>query len=73
MNSSGNSRQVIFVTPRIDAGAGALFTIKSWGKYQKIQPLSIRFDMPLYLSDRPYVDNTGNFAFRWVVGINRAF
>ncbi len=56
---------------RADAGVGAAFTIKSWGVLQKASPLTLRFDMPFFLSSVPagqeYV------AWRWVVGVNRSF
>jgi hypothetical protein len=72
MNASGTSTSLKFTAPRMDAGAGVALTIKSWGHFQKIQPLTVRFDMPFYLSDAPYAEQ-GNFMFRWMVGVNRAF
>ncbi len=54
------------------AGQGFIFTIKRWGVLDEIKPLSIRFDMPLFLSNAPYTDQQ-NFKFRWVLGINRSF
>jgi hypothetical protein len=72
MNASGNTSTFKLVTPRMDAGAGVAINIKSWGNFQKIQPLTIRFDVPLFLSNAPQVDS-GNFMFRWMVGVNRAF
>jgi hypothetical protein len=54
------------------AGAGFAFTIKKWGSIDKAKPLTIRFDMPLYLSNSPFVESK-NFNFRWVMGINRSF
>ena len=54
------------------AGNGIIFTIKKWGKFDEAKPLTIRFDMPWYLSNAPYVDGQ-NFRFRWIVGLNRAF
>lgn len=54
------------------AGAGLAFTIKRWGKMDEPKPLTLRFDMPLFLNNTPFAD--GNyFRYRWVVGINRAF
>lgn len=54
---------------RMDAGVGTALTIK-FSPYQ-INPLTIRFDMPLFLSAPP----TGEeyLQFRYVVGINRTF
>lgn len=58
---------------RMDAGIGAALTIKSWYPLQKTHPVTIRFDMPLFVSAVPYQDNGQYFKFRWVVGIGRAF
>ncbi len=56
---------------RADAGLGMAVTIKRFGRLDEIQPLTIRFDCPLYISNAPA--GTENIAFRWVMGINRAF
>ena len=58
--------------PRADAGAGLAFTIKRFGPLVDIKPLTIRFDMPLFLSALP-AGETDHFAFRYVVGIGRTF
>ena len=56
---------------RMDAGVGMAMTIKKWGVFEKAKPLTVRFDVPFFLSAPPfgqeYVD------FRCVVGVNRAF
>lgn len=57
---------------RIDAGLGFAFTIKQWGVFEKAKPLTIRFDMPLFLNRPPYA-NPQYTNFRYVVGINRTF
>ena len=57
---------------RADAGVGAALTIKKWGNLQKLEPLTIRFDMPLFLNRIPAVE-TDYVKFRWVIGISRAF
>ncbi len=54
---------------RMDAGVGTSLTIK-FTPYQ-INPLTIRFDMPLFLSAPPAGEEP--LQFRYVVGINRAF
>lgn len=54
------------------AGTGVAFTIKKWSFLDEVKPLTFRFDMPLYLSNAPFVDGE-NFKFRWQVSINRAF
>jgi aminopeptidase N len=57
---------------RMDAGLGLAFTIKQWGVFEKASPLTIRFDMPLFINRPPYA-NPQYVAFRYVVGINRSF
>ncbi|MFZ4800303.1 MAG: hypothetical protein ACOYMA_22630, partial [Bacteroidia bacterium] len=54
------------------AGTGFALTIKRWSYFDGIKPLTIRFDMPLFISNAPYVDNE-NIKFRWLFGINRSF
>jgi len=55
---------------RADAGLGTTLTI-GFGKYNKLQPLVLRFDVPVFMNrveaGQDYVD------FRYIVGINRAF
>ncbi|MCC7302162.1 MAG: M1 family metallopeptidase [Bacteroidia bacterium] len=57
---------------RADAGLGIALTIKKWAFLETVDPLTIRFDMPLFLNRIPYTE-TDYFAFRWVLGVNRAF
>jgi Peptidase family M1 domain len=57
---------------RADAGIGTALSIKKWGSLQKVDPLTIRFDMPFLLNRIPAVENN-YIKFRWVVGISRAF
>jgi aminopeptidase N len=70
MNAINDGLQLSY--PRIDAGFGALLTIKQWGPFQKAQPLTIRCDLPLFLNSVPY-DEGQQFKFRYVVGINQLF
>jgi aminopeptidase N len=68
-----NERERIeFAEPRADAGAGVALTIKRWGPLVDIKPLTLRFDMPLFLSALPAGEEE-HFAFRYVVGIGRSF
>jgi aminopeptidase N len=54
------------------AGAGFALTIKKWGQWDKAKPLTLRFDIPAFLNNTPFVD--GDYVkFRWVVGVNRSF
>lgn len=55
-----------------DAGIGMTYTISKWGPLETVNPLIIRFDMPLFLNNPPATDD--NFwQFRWVLGIGKAF
>ena len=58
---------------RADAGIGTALTIKRWGPLQTVNPLTIRFDMPLFLNRIPAADNGEFVKFRWLVGISRCF
>jgi aminopeptidase N len=53
-------------------GHGLVLTIKRWGVLDEVKPLSIRFDIPLYLSNAPAKEGE-NLMFRWVLGVSRAF
>lgn len=68
---NSNSKQE-FSQVRFDAGVGAALTLKKFGPLQNIKPLTLRFDVPFFISHAPYVDQN-HFKFRWVVAISRAF
>ena len=57
---------------RMDAGLGFAFTIKQWGVFEKAKPLTLRFDMPLFINRPPFA-NPQYSNFRYVIGLNRAF
>lgn len=57
---------------RVDAGLGIAVTIKKFGVLQTVNPLTIRFDFPLFLNKIPPTEK-GYFQYRFVVGVNRAF
>ncbi|GAB4132219.1 MAG: hypothetical protein Fur0041_03330 [Bacteroidia bacterium] len=57
---------------RADAGVGCALTIKRFPPLQTVQPLTIRFDAPLFLNRTPYT-SPDYIQMRWVVGISRAF
>jgi aminopeptidase N len=67
-----NYQQNAFANLRADAGVGTALTIKKWGPLQMVKPLTIRFDMPLFLNTTPALE-PDFIQMRWVVGINRAF
>lgn len=56
----------------MDAGPGLAFTIKQFGPFVQARPLTLRVDFPIYLNRPPYANPQYN-AFRYVVGISRAF
>jgi hypothetical protein len=55
-----------------DAGVGTTFSIVRWGRLYNIKPLTVRFDVPLFISRLPY-EETDYIQFRWMIGINKAF
>jgi aminopeptidase N len=57
---------------RADAGVGAALTIKRFGVLQTVNPLTIRFDVPLFLNKAPAAD-AGFIQYRYIIGISRAF
>jgi len=57
---------------RIDAGVGVALTIKKFGVLQTVNPLTIRFDMPLFLNKIPATDKS-YIQYRFVVAVSRAF
>jgi hypothetical protein len=72
INHSNPLNQFILGTLRADAGVGTALTIKKWGPLQKVDPLTIRFDMPFFLNRIP-TQETEHLRFRWIIGISRAF
>lgn len=57
---------------RVDAGVGTAITIKQWGRFEKAGPLTIRFDVPVFINRPPFASPQYT-DFRYVVGINRSF
>lgn len=55
-----------------DAGVGTTFSIVRWGRLYNIKPLTIRFDVPFFVTRLPY-EETDYIQFRWMIGINKAF
>lgn len=56
---------------RIDAGVGLALQIYQWGTFHALKPLTIRADFPLFLNRPP--SSQEYFAFRWLIGVQRAF
>lgn len=65
-------QELLLTELRADAGVGVAMTIKKWFFLETVDPLTIRFDMPLFLNRIPYLESD-YVAFRWVLGVNRAF
>ena len=61
-----------FADVRVDAGIGFTYTFRSFGPLERVEPLVIRFDMPLFLNRTPASDEDF-LQMRWLIGINRAF
>jgi hypothetical protein len=61
-----------FADYRADAGIGFTYTFRNFGPLENIQPLVIRFDMPLFLNRAPASDDDF-IQMRWLIGLNRAF
>lgn len=57
---------------RASAGAGFALTIRNFGPFTKLKPLTLRCDIPFFLNRPPAIDN--DFVkLRWIVGLKRAF
>jgi hypothetical protein len=72
LNTNTSKEVLKFGDVRADAGVGAALTVKRWGPLQLAKPLTVRFDIPLFLNITPAQDPQ-YLMFRWVVGINRTF
>ena len=66
-----NNLKDAFYDARVDAGFGLAYTFDNWGPLDMIKPITIRFDIPLFLNRPPATDDF--LQFRWILGINRAF
>lgn len=72
INTNYINESLKFSDPLADAGLGATLTISKWGPLTEFKPLTIRFDMPLFLNRVP-ANEKDYFQFRWLISINRAF
>jgi aminopeptidase N len=57
---------------RADAGFGTSITLKKFGPNLMIDPLTIRADFPVYLSNAPFME-IGNIAPRWMLSLSKSF
>ncbi len=55
-----------------DAGIGTAYTVKSWGKFSKAKPFTLRIDFPFFINRLPATATGQYLDFRVVFGINRA-
>lgn len=72
MSKNIDGKEIKATTLRADAGIGSALHIKKFGPLEMVEPLVIRFDMPLFLNAISASDNN-YFQFRWVMGISRSF
>ncbi|HEY0976292.1 MAG TPA: hypothetical protein VGE21_02385, partial [Flavobacteriales bacterium] len=70
--TDGGTTELRLAPPRADAGVGFALSLRKFGPLTGIEPLVIRFDMPLFLSNLPAGD-TEHLAFRYVIGVGRSF
>jgi aminopeptidase N len=57
---------------RADAGVGMGLTIKKFGPLEKVSPLSLFFDVPLFLNTPPGAEPE-YIKFRWIAGVRTNF
>lgn len=57
---------------RMDAGIGTAFTWSWFGPLETVKPITLRIDFPVWLSNAPF-EESENFKFRYVIGLNRCF
>lgn len=72
INTNYNNELLAFSQPIADAGVGIALHLLKFGPFTQIQPLVIRWDMPMFLNRLPYAEKD-YFQFRWLLSINRAF
>lgn len=62
----------VFAEPRVSSGLGGAIKFKKFYHMQTVKPVTIRVDFPILLNRTPNVAPE-NFAYRWIIGVNRAF
>ncbi len=68
-NISKSNYKDIFIDLRADAGIGFTYSFSNFGSLEKIKPIVLRLDLPLFLNRPPGTDD--DFVkFRWLFGIN---
>ena len=72
ISTNNPDERISFGSFRTDFGIGLTYNIsETFNKYYATNPLIIRLDFPLFVSDPASTEN--NFKFRWLFGINKAF
>ena len=72
INTNSPSKETIMSDLLFDGGVGVALSIQKWGPLYGVKPLTIRFDMPLFINRLPFAEKD-YFQTRWMIGINRAF
>jgi len=72
INTNAPGKANIMSNVMADAGIGTNFSIVRWGRLYGIKPLTIRFDIPFFVTRLPYAESD-YFQFRWMIGINKSF
>lgn len=72
INTNSPGQAYVMSDLMADAGVGTTLSIVRWGQLYGIKPLTIRFDVPFFVSRLPY-EETDYIQFRWMIGINKAF
>lgn len=72
INTNAPTKATVMSDVMVDAGVGFALSIQKWGPLYGVKPLTIRFDMPLFINRLPFAEKD-YFQTRWMIGINRAF
>ena len=65
-----NTNEQLLGNLKINAGIGSAITYK-FGQLN-VRPLTLRFDMPLFMNATP-ASSPDYIQYRYVIGVNRAF
>ncbi len=72
INTNTPNKPTVMSNLIADAGVGMAVSIQKWGPLYGLKPLTIRFDMPLFINRLPFAEKD-YLQVRWMIGINRAF
>lgn len=71
INVNQPGQDLEFADLRADAGIGTAVRVLQWGKFNDLQPVSLRFDVPLWINRPPSGEDY--IAFRWQIGFSTLF